>query len=169
MTDFVFSEPVTWIIIAVIFAIIEAFTLGLSTIWFSVGGVAACIAALLGAPIFLQVVVFLAVSIIALYVTRPLAEKKLKIGHEKNIIESIIGSVAIVTKEITPFATGQVKRNGQIWTAITEEQKETIAKGMTVVVKRIEGVKLIVEPVAEEAESQILQEKQEVPEEKEGD
>ncbi|MEL7656687.1 MAG: NfeD family protein [Bacillota bacterium] len=139
------SEPLIWILIAVIFAIIEAFTMGLTTIWFTVGGVAACIIALIGGPLLLQVIVFLLVSIILLYFTRPLAEKRLKIGHEKNNVDQMIGKTALVTEKIEPYHTGQVKLNGLVWTAVTKDNEDTLAKGDLVKIIGIEGVKLIVE------------------------
>ncbi|MBR0596766.1 NfeD family protein [Sinanaerobacter chloroacetimidivorans] len=143
---FEMSEPLIWILIAVIFAIIEGFTMGLTTIWFTVGGVAACFIALIGGPLLLQGAVFLAVSIILLYFTRPLAEKRLKIGHEKNNIDQMIGKIALVTEDIMPYGTGQAKLNGQIWTAASLDN-QTLLKGQEVKVVKIEGVKLIVELV----------------------
>lgn len=143
--DFVMSEPLIWILIAVIFAVIEGLTMGLTTIWFTVGGVGACIIALLGGPILLQVAVFLIISIILLYFTRPLAEKRLKIGHEKNNIDQMIGKTCVVTEKIEPYHTGQVKLNGMFWTAVSRDQKEILEKGELVTITGIEGVKLIVE------------------------
>lgn len=139
------SEPLIWILIAVIFAVIEGFTMGLTTIWFTVGGVGACIIALLGGPLLLQVAVFLIVSIILLYFTRPLAEKRLKIGHEKNNIDQMIDKTCMVTETIKPYHTGQVKLNGLVWTAVTKDNMDTLAKGELVKIVGIEGVKLIVE------------------------
>lgn len=143
--DFVMSEPLIWILIAVIFAVIEGLTMGLTTIWFTVGGVGACIIALLGGPILLQVAVFLIISVILLYFTRPLAEKRLKIGHEKNNIDQMIGKTCVVTEKIEPYHTGQVKLNGMVWTAVSRDQKEILEKGELVIITGIEGVKLIVE------------------------
>lgn len=145
MLGFDVSEPLVWILIAVIFATIEALTLGLTTIWFSVGALAASLIALIGGPIPLQLAVFLAVSIILLYFTRPLAEKRLKVGHEKNSLEQIIGQTALVTKDILPHSTGQAKLNGQIWTAVSADH-QVMEKGKEVTVVRIEGVKLVVSP-----------------------
>lgn len=139
------SEPLIWIAIAVIFAIIEGFTMGLTTIWFTVGGVAACIIALLGGPLLLQIAVFLIVSIILLYFTRPLAEKRLNIGHEKNSVDQIIDKTGLVTQTIEPYHTGQVKVNGMVWTAVTKNNSETLNQGELVRIIKIEGVKLIVE------------------------
>ncbi len=144
-TGFEMSEPLIWVLIAVIFAVIEGFTMGLTTIWFTVGGVGACIIALLGGPILLQVAVFLIVSIILLYFTRPLAEKRLKIGHEKNNIDQMIGKTCMVIEKIEPYKTGQVKLNGMVWTAVSKDHKETLEEGELVNIAGIEGVKLIVE------------------------
>lgn len=144
---FEMTEPLVWIVIAVIFAVIEGFTMGLTTIWFTVGGVGACIVALAGGPLLLQVIVFLLVSIILLYFTRPLAEKRLKIGHEKNNIDLIIGKEVLVTEDIRPFSAGQVKLNGQIWTAVGSTNDLSMEKGEQAKVVKIEGVKLVVEPM----------------------
>ena len=118
--------------------------MGLTTIWFTVGGVAACFIALIGGPVLVQGFVFLAVSIILLYFTRPLAEKRLRIGHEKNNIDQMIGKTGLVIEEIMPFHTGQVKVGGQLWTAISSDNS-MIEKDQIVQVIKIEGVKLIVE------------------------
>ena len=64
------SAAVVWLIAAAVFAIIEAATLGLTTIWFAGGAVAAAISAMAGAPIWLQGLLFLVVSILLLYFTR---------------------------------------------------------------------------------------------------
>ena len=144
-SGFEMSEPLIWILIAVIFAVIEGFTMGLTTIWFTVGGIGACIIALLGGPILLQVAVFLIVSIILLYFTRPLAEKRLKIGHEKTNINQMIGETCMVTEKVEPYHNGQVRFNGMDWTAVSKDQKETLEKGELVRITGIEGVKLIVE------------------------
>lgn len=142
-----FSEPLMWILIAVIFAVVEALTMGLTTIWFTVGGVSACVVALVGGPILLQVAVFLIVSIILLYFTRPLAEKRLKIGHEKNNLDQMIGKTCIVIDKVEPYHTGQVKLNGMVWSAVSKNQEETFEKDELVTIIGIEGVKLIVERV----------------------
>ena len=139
-----------WIGVAVFFAIIEAVTMGLTTIWFSAGGLAACIASLMGAPVIVQVLVFLAASILLLYYTKPLAEKKLKIGSEKTNVDALAGQIGIVTEDIVPHNTGQVKVNGQIWTAISDKPEATITQKAEVRILRVEGVKLIVTPVKEQ-------------------
>ncbi|MDI9493148.1 MAG: NfeD family protein [Bacillota bacterium] len=140
------SSALIWIVIAVIFAIIEALTMGLTTIWFTIGGVAASFASIAGASVLVQVIVFLCVSIVLLYFTRPLAEKKLKVGTEKTNVESLPGKTALVVKAITPLHTGQVKVQGQIWTAVSDSIDSTLEQGSMVRIIRVEGVKLVVEP-----------------------
>ena len=147
ISKLIMSEPLIWIVIAVIFAIIEGFTMGLTTIWFTIGGVAACIVALMGGSLLVQIIVFFAVSIILLYFTRPLAEKRLKIGHEKNSIDQMIDKTGIVIETIEPHHTGQVKMKGMVWTAISKDNKEILLKDEIVKIVKIEGVKLVVERV----------------------
>lgn len=135
---------IVWIVVAVLFAIIEAATLGLLTIWFTAGAVLACIATLLGAPPILQVIVFFATSILLLYFTKPLAMKKLKVGSVATNVDALAGQIAVVTEDIVPHNTGQVKIGGQIWTAISDRADITIVKGTEVRILRVEGVKLVV-------------------------
>jgi membrane protein implicated in regulation of membrane protease activity len=138
--------PVIWIVVAVILALVEAVTLGLTTIWFAVGAVAAALAALLGANFPVQLAVFLIVSVLSLLFTRPVAVKRLKVGREKNVTEQMEGRQGIVTEAVVPFGTGLVKVGGVFWTAVGEDPAIGIEKGRTVVAVRIEGVKLVVKP-----------------------
>ena len=150
ISGYTINMAFVWIGVAVLFAVIEAVTMGLTTIWFSAGAVAACIASLLGAPVIVQVLVFLAASILLLYYTKPLAEKKLKIGSEKTNVDALAGQIGIVTEDIIPYNTGQVKVNGQIWTAVADDREAAITKETEVRILRVEGVKLIVTPVKEQ-------------------
>lgn len=135
---------IVWIVVAVLFAIIEAATLGLLTIWFTAGAVLACIATLLGAPPILQVIVFFVTSILLLYFTKPLVMKKLKVGSVATNVDALAGQIGVVTEDIVPHNTGQVKIGGQIWTAISDRADITIVKGTEVRILRVEGVKLVV-------------------------
>lgn len=141
------SAAVIWLVIAIIFGIIEACTMGIATIWFAGGAVVSAIAAMLGASVLIQVILFFAVSLLLLYFTRPLVKSKLKVGSEKTNTEVLIGKEAIVTSEIPEMGSGQVKINGLVWTAISSDRHTCIPEGTTVIINRIEGVKLIVSPV----------------------
>ncbi len=142
--DYSVDLAIVWIVVAVLFAIIEAATLGLLTIWFTAGAVLACIATLLGAPPILQVIVFFVTSILLLYFTKPLVMKKLKVGSVATNVDALAGQIGVVTEDIVPHNTGQVKIGGQIWTAISDRADITIVKGTEVRILRVEGVKLVV-------------------------
>lgn len=137
------SEIWFWIAAAVVFALIEAATFGLTTIWFAAGAVAAIGASAIGANFYLQTAVFFVVSIALLYFTRPIAKDYLKIGAFKTNVSEIVGQKAVVKKKILPHETGQVKIKGQIWTAVSEDGTE-IEENAEVVVAGVEGVKAIV-------------------------
>jgi membrane protein implicated in regulation of membrane protease activity len=141
-----YNLPVIWIAVALILAIVEALTMGLATIWFAIGAAAAAVVAIIGGSFPVQMAVFFAVSILTLLFTRPIAVKKLRVGHEKNVTEQMEGKQGIVTEALRPFETGVVKVGGIFWTAVGEEPTISIEKGTVVVAVRIEGVKLIVRP-----------------------
>jgi membrane protein implicated in regulation of membrane protease activity len=136
-----------WLIIAFALAVIEAFSLGLTTIWFAGGAVVAVIAALLGASVPLQVVIFVVVSILLLVLTRPWAMKHFKSKLESTNIDAVIGKEAMLTKDISPFSAGEAKLNGLTWVALATDKTITISAGTAVKVDAVEGVKLIVTPV----------------------
>lgn len=133
---------ILWIIIAIVCVIIEAATLGLTTIWFAAGAILAWISAELGLHIMGQVLIFLISSSVLLYFTRPIASKYLKIGHTRTNADTLIGKVGLVTEKIDSInSTGQVKISGQVWSA---KSKEIIEVGEKVEVLEIQGVKLVV-------------------------
>ena len=139
------SMAVIWLALAVIFLIIEAITVGLATIWFAAGAFAAFVLSLLNVPVLAQVVIFLAVSCCLLVFTRKIFVEKLRTGSESTNVDALIGGTGIVTEEIRPLTVGQVKINGQVWSALGKDD-ETIEKDRLVKVIAIEGVKLIVIP-----------------------
>ncbi|MCT4686457.1 NfeD family protein [Vallitalea sp.] len=141
-------EPyLIWLGVLIICIILEAATLGLTTIWFAFGALASLLVSLFGAEIITQVLVFIIVSLCLLYFTRPIALKVLKIGHAKTNYESIIGKEGIVIEDINNLsAKGQVKVDGQIWSC-RSLHGSSIEKGMKVKVAEVKGVKLIVEKV----------------------
>ena len=139
--------PMVWLVVAVIFGVIEAATVQLMSIWFAIGAVAAMVAAMLGASVWVQFAAFLVVAIIVLCLTRPLVKKVLKVGHIHTNVDSVIGRIGAVTVDIAgPGEVGRVLVDGQDWAAVSEEGIP-IAPGERVLVKGIEGVKLVVEPI----------------------
>lgn len=138
-------EAVSWIILFVVLLVVEIVTLGLTTIWFAGGALAGFIAANLGAPVWLQIILFLVISVFLLLVTRPIAMKYLNQKRVKTNYEGIIGKVVKVTEKIDYFnATGTAVCNGQEWTARAEDEKAVFEVGTLVKVVNVSGVKLIV-------------------------
>lgn len=137
--------PFLWLGVAVFAAIVEAAVPALVSIWFVVGGVAALLASLLHAPFWLQVALFVVGSAVALAVTRPLARRAMKHSVTPTNADRVLGAEGTVTEPIGGgfSAVGRVSVQGASWAAQVENHEE-IAVGETVVVERIEGVRLIV-------------------------
>lgn len=142
-------EAFYWLIALVILLIIEIITLGLTTIWFAGGALVAFIAAILQAPLLIQIVLFLVVSFVLLIFTRPIAERYFNANRQKTNVNSMIGKEAKVTADIDNFnQTGQVKLGSVEWTARSEEDGVKIAAGSRVEICRVEGVKVFVKEKA---------------------
>lgn len=135
-----------WMIIAIVFALAEGFTLGLTFIWFAGGALLAMIISFLNLGFWIQIFTFLIGSSIMLIYTRPVAKKIFKIGETKTNIDSLIGKEGKVIKTLEPFTLGQISVKGQIWSAKSIDD-QSIAEGMKVEVVEIEGVKLIVKTI----------------------
>jgi membrane protein implicated in regulation of membrane protease activity len=138
--------PAFWLIVGIIFAVAEALTVGLVTIWFTGGAIVALIAALLGVGTPVQVILFLVVSIGLLVTTRKIFVNKLKTGGTKTNVDALVGEEAKVITPIKPFEPGCIKLKGQEWTAVAKDDTLTIASGDIVKVVAIEGVKAVVKP-----------------------
>ncbi|MDD2401537.1 MAG: NfeD family protein [Clostridia bacterium] len=128
----------------IVFVVIEALTLGLTTIWFAIGALVSFLFAWMGFSWAVQLFVFFGLSIVLLCFTGPIARKYLKIGATKTNIYALIGEVGCVVKRIEPFKPGQVDVNGQIWAAKALDNME-IQVDENVIIMNIEGVKLIVQ------------------------
>lgn len=135
-----------WLVIFVMLVAIEIATMGLTTIWFAGGALVATIAAALGGPVWLQAVLFIAVSSILLFFTRPIAVKYFNKDRVRTNVESLIGKQAIVISEIDNLqGIGQVTVNGQEWSARSAADSVRLSVGAVVTILAINGVKLIVE------------------------
>lgn len=138
-------NAVYWLIALAVFLIIEIITLGLTTIWFAGGAFAGFMASMAGLNIWLQFLLFIIVSFVLLYFTRPVVVKYFNKKREKTNIESLSGKIARVLETIDNLNnTGSVDLNGQVWTARTQEDNRVISVGTQVKVVEIKGVKLIV-------------------------
>ena len=134
-----------WIAAIIIFGVVEAATAGLTSIWFVLGSVAALVAAVCGAVIWLQLVLFFAVSVAALAATRPLVTKLMKKDIKPTNADRVLGGIARVTERIdNDVPTGAVYIDGKVWTARSADGS-IIDPDEMVRILRMEGVKLYVE------------------------
>lgn len=135
---------VVWLALLVFFAIAEAVTVGLVSVWFAAGALVALLSTFFTANIWFQIFLFLAVSAVAMAVLRPLARKYVLPTVVPTNADRVIGRQAVVTEAIDNLnGKGVVVVFGVAWTARSEDGSP-IPEGTTVVVKRIEGVKLFV-------------------------
>ena len=137
-----------WLGLTIVFAVIEGATAQLTTIWFALGSIAAFVLAVCGVKsVTVQVIVFVAVSVIALVATRPLVKKIIHKKVEPTNADRSIGETGVTVTEINNLlGTGEVNLKGTIWTARSADDT-VIAKDAQVRVIKIEGVKLIVEQI----------------------
>ena len=139
------KEIAFWLILLIVCIGIELPTMGLTTIWFAGGALVAIFAAVVGAPIWLQAVLFIVVSLLLLFFTRPVAVKYFNKDRVKTNVESMVGRQAIVISEVDNLqGIGQVTVGGQEWSARSADERVNINVGAVVTVVAINGVKLIV-------------------------
>jgi len=134
---------IIWLAAAVIFGIVELATVQLVSIWLAIGSVVAMIACTFGAPVWVQLLVFGAASALFLILTRPFVKKVIKIKPVSTNAHRMIGKTVVVTEKIGKNSYGAVKFSGVTWTAKSESGEE-IQTGENVIIKAIEGSKLIV-------------------------
>lgn len=137
-----------WLIIAGIFVILEIATMGFLVFWFAVGALVAMVVSFFIESIFVQSLVFVIVSTILLFATKPFVNKIMpKDSFIKTNSYSIEGKVGKVTIDIEPIeGKGQVKVAGEAWSAKSVDDTY-IPKDTEVVIEKIEGVKAIVKPL----------------------
>ena len=146
-------QLILWIAAAVVFGLIEAATAQILTLWFCIGSIGAIIAYTLGASLTVQIIVFVAVSLLTLVIARPYLRRFTKTKVQPTNLDMCIGQQALVTERISNLdGTGQAKIRGTIWTARSSDGS-VIEPGALVKVLSIEGVKLIVEPAAPQTEA----------------
>lgn len=138
------NPQILWLVLLVVFAVLEGVTAGLVSIWFCAGSLAALIATWLGASLPVQIGLFVVISLIAMAIIRPVARKWFQPRLQKTNADRILEQEGVVAEEIDNLrGQGQVKIGGILWTA-RSAQEEIIPAGTRVRVVRIEGVKAIV-------------------------
>ena len=140
-----FSLIWVWFGLMAVMLIIELFTAGLTTIWFAGGALCALAVCAIGAGLPVQIVIFVAVSLLLLIFTRPVAARYLNRRTHKTNAEALVGRKVRVTVDINNLKEeGEVTVNGLPWKARSSDDTITFRRDEQVVVRGIEGVKLIV-------------------------
>lgn len=137
--------PYIWLGVLVLAVILEAFTFALVSVWFVPGALVSMILAFIpGVPLWVQIVVFLTLTLVLMIFLKPIADKILIGKRVATNADAVIGEMAVVTEPINNIeAKGQVKVKGQIWSARASDQNTTYEIGEILNVIAIEGVKLI--------------------------
>lgn len=137
-----------WLIAAGIFLIIEIFTIGFFVFWFAIGSLIAMIISFFVSNVIIQATVFIISSCILIFATKTLSNKVTKKDLKPTNVYSIIGKKAIVVEDIDWITgKGQVKVNGEVWSAKTNDQSK-ITEGNEVLIESVDGVKLLVKPLS---------------------
>ena len=138
-----------WLVLLIVFVIVEMITVGLTSIWFAAGALAALLATVLGASPIVQVVLFIVVSIALLFVTRPFAHRIINSNVQRTNADSLVGEhIRILERVSNMDQTGKAVVRGQEWTVRAENDKEILEEGSMAEVVSISGVKLIVKRIS---------------------
>ena len=127
-------DSIVWLGVLILMILLELATMGLTTIWFAGGALAAFIAALCGASLLVELGLFLVVSFLLLFAFRPLAMRYVNSRTVKTNVESLAGKTARVTEEINnEMGQGTAVLNGQEWTARSADDTVIPAGSLVVV------------------------------------
>ena len=137
-----------WLVLLILSLVAEGASAAVTSIWFAVGALVAMVAAMLNAQLWLQIVLFMTVSVLLLLSLRPLLKKYITPKKARTNLDSVIGSQGVVTEKIDNIiATGRVKLGGMEWSA-RSASGEAIEVGTVIMVEKIEGVKVFVTPAS---------------------
>lgn len=132
---------ISWLILIILLAVLEAITINLVSIWFIASGLVSLFLSFFVDSFSIQFAIFVILGLILMLVTRPVLVKKFGRTNVKTNLDRVIGMEGIVTEEITKLKIGEVKVDGKRWSAISNTKIET---NSTVIVEGVDGVKLVV-------------------------
>lgn len=136
---------IVWFVLFLALLVFELATMGLYTIWFSIGALAATGVSMAGGSIGLQFAVFFILSLVLLLFTRPLATRFFNQNREKTNIDTMPGKIVLVTKEIdNRKSQGEVLCEGMPWSARSVDGT-VIPEGSQACIQSVEGVKVLVQ------------------------
>ena len=140
-------ESILWFVLLVVFLLAEASTVTVVSLWFAAGALAALIISFLSGPLWLQFAVFVAVSVLLLWMLRPIIRKHFKPRVTATNIDAVIGKEGMIILPVNNMmAQGKLTLDGMEWSARSSSGEE-IPENTRVRIDRVEGVKLFVTPV----------------------
>ena len=140
-------EAIIWFVLLIVFVLAEAATVTVVSLWFAAGALAALVVSMLSGPVWLQVLVFAVVSVVLLWMLRPIIRKHFNPKLTRTNDDAVIGREATTMVAINNrMAQGKVMLDGMEWSARSTTGEE-ISENTVVRVDRVEGVKLFVTPV----------------------
>ena len=140
-------EAIIWFVLLIVFVLAEAATVTVVSLWFAAGALAALVVSMLSGPVWLQVLVFAVVSVVLLWMLRPIIRKHFNPTLTRTNVDAVIGREATTMVAINNrMAQGKVMLDGMEWSARSTTGEE-ISENTVVRVDRVEGVKLFVTPV----------------------
>ena len=137
-----------WFILLIIFVVVEAVTVNMVSAWFAAGSLVAMLAAMAGGKLWLQILLFLVVSGVALALLRPLTKKYFTPRITRTNVDALAGKTCLCVTAIDNLTgAGQVRIGDVEWTA-RSTTGEPIPVGEQVRIDRVEGVKVYVTPIS---------------------
>lgn len=136
---------IVWIVLIALFLVIEILTLDFTFVMLGAGGAAGLGSSLLGAPLWLQVIIAALVAAVLILTLRPPLLRRLRRGehHAPTNVDALRGMNGIALSPLTRIG-GQVRlSNGDTWTARAADE-HAIDRGSAVVVTRIDGATAVV-------------------------
>ena len=136
-----------WFALLIVFVVAEAATVNMVSAWFAAGSLAALIVSMIGGELWLQILVFLTVSAVALALLRPIAQKHFTPRITRTNVDALAGKTCLCIADIDNLSgVGQVKIGDVEWSARSTDGAP-ITAGTEVKIDRVEGVKVYVSPV----------------------
>lgn len=143
-------DSIVWLVLLVAFLVLEGITVSLVSTWFAGGALAALLVSVLNGAVWLQVAVFLVISVVLLCLLRPVVKKHLKPKLVATNADSLVGKLCEVTEPVDTM-NGRVKVGDVTWSA-RAESAQPIPVGAKVRILKIQGVKVFVEKATNEEE-----------------
>ena len=141
---------ILWLIVTLVAIVVEVATQALVSVWFAVGGMVTLLLAYFKVPVLFQVLAFFAVSVVSFYTIRRYLIPYTQSKFVPTNLDRLIGAEAVVTRELALRSRGEVKINGQYWTARCDDPERTVAVDSSVLIRAIEGATLIVSAIEED-------------------